>query len=110
MVFGQFQSPYLEIFGSGGDLLGPVPQVLLGIAMLMVLFENERNAVQENALAFSTLGVDPMRLLARANWCPASRTFLIVWLRRFPPVVPSSACQSGGARCCLRCSVVSVTT
>ena len=46
-------------------LLGPVPQMLLGIAMVMVLFENERNAVQENALAFSTLGVDPTRLLVR---------------------------------------------
>ena len=31
----------------------------LGIAMVMVLAETERNAVQENALAFSTLGVTP---------------------------------------------------
>ena len=76
MVFGQIQSPYLEIFGAGGDLLGPVPQVLLGIAMLMVLFENERNAVQENALAFSTLGVDPMRLLGAQELVPSVQNIL----------------------------------
>jgi len=35
----------------------------LGIAMVMVLFENQRNAVQENTLALSTLGVDPRQLL-----------------------------------------------
>ena len=52
------------MFGSAGHVLGPIPQMLLGIAMVMVLFENERNAVQENALAFSTLGVDPRRLLS----------------------------------------------
>ncbi|HET7441683.1 MAG TPA: diguanylate cyclase [Terriglobales bacterium] len=60
---GEFQYPFLQRFGNLGHVLGPIPQMLLGIAMVMVLFENERNAVQENALAFSTLGVDPRRLL-----------------------------------------------
>ena len=45
--------------------------MLLGIAMVMVLFENERNAVQENALAFSTLGVDPRRLLSAEDLVPS---------------------------------------
>ena len=63
MGAGQFQNPFLQRFGSLGHFLGPIPQMLLGIAMVMVLFENERNALQENALAFSTLGVDPRRLL-----------------------------------------------
>ena len=36
-------------------VLGPVPQMLLGIAMVMVLFENERRNVQENLLEFSRL-------------------------------------------------------
>ena len=55
-----------------GHMLGPMPQMLLGIAMVMVLFENERNAVQENALAFSTLGVDPdAPACAPEIWCPA---------------------------------------
>ena len=70
MVFG-FKAPFLRIFG--GDLLGPVPQMLLGIAMVMVLFENERNAVQENALAFY-LGVDPMRLLSASDLVPSMQS------------------------------------
>ena len=65
MSLGQFKTPFLQMFGN--DLLGPVPQMLLGVAMVMVLFENERNAVQENALAFSTLGVDRMRLLSSTS-------------------------------------------
>src|SRR3984957_17973505 len=65
MGVGPFQQP-----GPGvGPLttLGPIPQMLLAIAMVMVLFENERNAVQENALAFSTLGVAPRRLLSASD-------------------------------------------
>jgi diguanylate cyclase (GGDEF)-like protein len=74
MLLGQFKTPILQMFG--GDLLGPVPQMLLGVAMVMVLFENERNAVQENALAFSTLGVDPMRLLAASDLVPSMQSIL----------------------------------
>jgi diguanylate cyclase (GGDEF)-like protein len=76
MGFGQFRSPFVEIFGVAGHLLGPIPQMLLGIAMVMVLFENERNAVQENALAFSTLGVDPMRLLSADDLTPSMQSIL----------------------------------
>src|SRR5579884_1481700 len=75
MGLGQFQNPFLSAMG-GGHLLGPIPQMLLGIAMVMVLFENERNAVQENALSFSTLGVDPMRLLSAADLAPAMQDIL----------------------------------
>ncbi len=64
MGVGQIQNPLgAEMFGTASRLFGPVPQMLLGIAMVMVLFENQRNAVQENTLALSTLGVDPRRLL-----------------------------------------------
>ena len=60
--------------------------MLLAIAMVMVLFENERNAVQENALAFSTLGVDPRRLLSASDLVPACR---LLWTAggaaAFPP-------------------------
>ena len=65
MMFAQFQSPF-----------SAVPQMLLGIAMVMVLFENERNAVQENALAFSTLGVDPTRLLSATDLVPSMQSIL----------------------------------
>ena len=58
------------------DVLGPIPQLSLGIAMVMVLAENERNAVQENALAFSTLGVDPTRLLSAEDLVPTMQSIL----------------------------------
>src|ERR1700739_3957750 len=58
------------MFGNASRLFGPVPQMLLGIAMVMVLFENQRNAVQENTLALSTLGVDPRNLLFAEDLIP----------------------------------------
>lgn len=74
MFVGQFGNPFIQTFG--GHLLGPIPQMLLGIAMVMVLFENERNAVQENALAFSTLGVDPARVLDAKDLVPSMSSIL----------------------------------
>jgi len=50
--------------------------MLLGIAMVMVLFENQRNAVQENTLALSTLGVDPRRLLFAEDLVPSMQAAL----------------------------------
>ena len=76
MVFGQMSSFVRCHAGVAGHFLGPIPQMLLGIAMVMVLFENERNAVQENALAFSTLGVDPMRLLSADDLVPSLQNIL----------------------------------
>ncbi len=76
IAFGQFHSPMAALFGVSGDVLGPIPQMLLGIAMVMVLFENERDAVQENALAFSTLGVDATRLLSAEDLTPAMQSIL----------------------------------
>src|SRR5690242_21350852 len=59
--------PYTTLFRS---------QLSLGIAMVMVLAETERNAVQENALAFSTLGVDPTRLLSADDLVPSMQSIL----------------------------------
>jgi diguanylate cyclase (GGDEF)-like protein len=70
MGVGQLQNSLGENFGSASRLFGPVPQMLLGIAMVMVLFENQRNAVQENTLALSTLGVDARRLLFAQDLVP----------------------------------------
>jgi diguanylate cyclase (GGDEF)-like protein len=72
----QSNNPWMEMFGSVGHVLGPSPQMLLGIAMVMVLFENERNAVQENTLALSTLGVDPRRLLSADDLLPSMQSAL----------------------------------
>ncbi|HZZ15665.1 MAG TPA: diguanylate cyclase [Candidatus Sulfotelmatobacter sp.] len=76
MGAGQFRNPWAARFGSVANYLGPVPQMLLGIAMVMVLFENERNAVQENTLALSTLGVDPRRLLSADDLLPSMQAAL----------------------------------
>src|SRR6201988_5413541 len=76
MGAGQFRNPWGARFGSAANYLGPVPQMLLGIAMVMVLFENERNAVQENTLALSTLGVDPRRLLSADDLLPSMQSSL----------------------------------
>jgi diguanylate cyclase (GGDEF)-like protein len=73
---GQFHQPFLEVVGQFGGFLGPIPQMLLAIAMVMVLFENERNAVQDNALEFSTLGVDPRVLLSASDLIPRLQTFV----------------------------------
>ena len=76
MGVGQLQNPWMEMFGNASRLFGPVPQMLLGIAMVMVLFENQRNAVQENTLALSTLGVDPRRLLFADELVPSMQAAL----------------------------------
>src|SRR5271165_1303871 len=76
MGVGQIRQPFLDLGGPLGGFLGPIPQMLLAIAMVMVLFENERNAVQENALAFSTLGVDPRRLFSAADLVPRLQAFV----------------------------------
>jgi diguanylate cyclase (GGDEF)-like protein len=77
MGVGRLQSPWVvERVGSASRLFGPVPQMLLGIAMVMVLFENQRNAVLENTLALSTLGVDPRRLLFAEDLVPSMQAAL----------------------------------
>jgi len=76
MGAGQLHQPFLDVVGQLGGFLGPIPQMLLAISMVMVLFENERNAVQENALAFSTLGVDPRRLFSASDLVPSLQAFV----------------------------------
>ena len=80
MAFAHAGTPYVQLF----DLFGPIPQLSLGIAMVLVLAENERNAVQENALAFSTLGVDPMRLLSAEDLLPSMQSILERLLSSLP--------------------------
>src|SRR5579872_4782304 len=76
MGVGQIQNPVIVMFGNALRLFGPVPQMLLGIAMVMVLFENQRNAVQETTLALSTLGVDPSRLFFAEDLVPSMQAAL----------------------------------
>src|SRR5204862_2560749 len=57
MGAGQVRHPFLEIFGQMGDLLGPVPQMLLAIAMVIVLAEIQRNADEEHADEVSIIAI-----------------------------------------------------
>jgi diguanylate cyclase (GGDEF)-like protein len=62
----------LEVyFASFGHVLGPVPHLLLGISMVIVMFEFERRQVQENALALSTLEIEPNKLYTTEELEPA---------------------------------------
>jgi diguanylate cyclase (GGDEF)-like protein len=53
-----------NVLATYGHFLGPLPQMMIAIAMVMVLYENERRSVQENLIAFSTLEVDFSRVLS----------------------------------------------
>ena len=82
--------------------LGPLPHVVIGIAMAVVLFEDERRVLQENALVFSTLDVDPTSLHTPEELVPTMSTVLQRIMRvlraergalciaqRWRPVLPS---------------------
>ncbi|MGH9580409.1 MAG: diguanylate cyclase, partial [Terriglobales bacterium] len=62
--------------GNVGRYLGPLPQTLVGIAMVMAMYEDERRAVQENLLAFTKLDVDTDRPLEAAELAPAFEEML----------------------------------
>ena len=81
---GQMQSPWGSQLGNASNMFGPVPQMLLGIAMVMVLFENQRNSVQESSLALSTLGVDPRRLLVAGDLVPNMQAALTRLMSALP--------------------------
>jgi len=48
-----------------------MPLLVLGTAMLVVLFDDERQVIQDNALAFSSLDVDPTTPLTRDQIKPS---------------------------------------
>jgi diguanylate cyclase (GGDEF)-like protein len=60
----QFHSWLEGPFGNLGHVLGPMPQMLLGLAMVIVLYEHERRTVQENTHYFSTLEVNNTRVVS----------------------------------------------
>ena len=54
----------------------PLPEVLLGISMLAMMFERERRTIQESLLAFSSIEVDRTRLLTPKEVVPAMERVL----------------------------------
>ncbi len=67
----QFHNVFEAVFGRTGHFLGPIPQMLMGISMVMVLYENERRSVQDNLLAFSSLDLQTMKLMAAPELEPS---------------------------------------
>lgn len=53
-----------------------MPLLLLGTAMVVVLFDDERRVIQDNALAFSSLDVDPTTPLTREQVSPSIQHLL----------------------------------
>jgi diguanylate cyclase (GGDEF)-like protein len=53
-----------------------MPLLLLGTAMVVVLFDDERRVIQDNALAFSSLDVDPTMPLTRDQIRPSIENLL----------------------------------
>ncbi|ABF39190.1 diguanylate cyclase with GAF sensor [Candidatus Koribacter versatilis Ellin345] len=60
----------------GSEYLEIMPLLLLGTAMVVVLFDDERRAIQENALAFSSLDIDPTTPVTREQIQPSIESLL----------------------------------
>ncbi len=89
LVLSAEQVRPLFVWASSLSYIGMVPQALLGAAMVVILFESDRQVIQENALAFSTLDVDTARLLTPADLVPGVTRVL----RRFMELAHS---EQGG--------------
>ena len=72
----QFHNIFAVVFRTEGHFLSPVPQMLLGISMVMVLYENERRSVQDNLLAFSSLDIESGNLMAATELEPSIQKIL----------------------------------
>ncbi|HEU5404313.1 MAG TPA: GAF domain-containing protein, partial [Terriglobales bacterium] len=71
-----FHDTLASFFSSLGHFLGPVPHLLLGISMIVVMFEFERRQVQENALALSALEIESDKIYSTAELGPAIEKLL----------------------------------
>ncbi|HMK29120.1 MAG TPA: diguanylate cyclase, partial [Terriglobales bacterium] len=92
-----FHGPLENWLGDIGHFLGPMPQMLMGIAMVIVLFEGERRKVQENALYFSTLDVDNKAVIG-AGELTSSFHKLLDRLCRVLKVDQAAICTAEGWR------------
>ena len=61
------ESSLVELAG----VFSVIPEILLGLSMVMAIVEYERGMIQENALALSTLDADTTRALAAEEIAPA---------------------------------------
>ena len=56
--------------GNIGHFLGPLPQMMVGLAMVMVLYENERRLIEENLISFSHVEMEFSRVLTLQELAP----------------------------------------
>lgn len=84
--FHQTLQTYFSFLGHSISLL---PHLLLGLSMLIVMFEFERRQVQENALALSVLEVEPNRQYTTEELQPALEKLLdrVMRMARTPRAV-----------------------
>lgn len=66
----------VQYFHRATEFLELMPLLLLGTAMVVVLFDDERRVIQDNALAFSSLDVDPTTPLTRDQIRPSIENLL----------------------------------
>lgn len=71
-----FHETLISFFSSLGHFLGPVPHLMLGISMIVVMFEFERRQVQENSLALSALEIEPDKIYSTEELQPAIEKLL----------------------------------
>ena len=57
-----YRDSFDQITAGRGHLLGPLPEVFMGITMVMVLYESERRTVQETLLGFASLETGNQRI------------------------------------------------
>jgi diguanylate cyclase (GGDEF)-like protein len=68
--------PLGRFLHGGMEYLEVLPLLVLGTAMVVVLFDDERRVIQDNALAFSSLDVDPTTPLSRDQLQPSIENLL----------------------------------
>lgn len=62
LVAHVYRDSFDRITAGRGHLLGPLPEIFMGITMVMVLYENERRTVQETLLGFASLETGNRRI------------------------------------------------
>ena len=71
LALRQFAGVYQRYLSGIGPFVTPLPEMMIGTSMVVVMFEHERRLMQENALAFSTLDANPTTLLGPSEVAPA---------------------------------------
>src|SRR5438270_5447359 len=72
----QFNSAMTNSLSNVGNFLGPLPQMMVGLAMVMVLYADERRLIEENLFSFSRIELDFSRVLSLEGLAPNMQKLL----------------------------------